>query len=227
MLNTSTNRTPHRRAFVMALLGVAVAAFALRSLRGVWYVMSITASNLTLPGGYVKTGSVQALDVYNAFSLTRPGTTNSVTGPGTALSSMSGMPTVMVLLIAAAGLVLVSAIVRNSLLALAGAVVANHARGQVEMMRTVVENPNYGGNFMLPGQGMAQFMFATMAMITLCGLVGFQIWSANRADRRARRAAGEDIPSPFEQALSMYGGAVRRGSRYDDANDATKSSTAS
>ena len=223
MPDTSTaTRTPHRRAGAIALLTVPVAMLAYASLTTVWYTFNIQAPQLTVPGSFTKTGQIAATQTYTAFSLTQAGTATGPTGPFAALPSVSGMPTIMVFLIAAALLAFAATTMRNSLFAIGGAIAANFAKSNFEAMRALVENPMFGGNYMTTGPGLERFELASMSMIALCATVGIQVFLANRAERKLKQAAGDASPSTLEQIYSFYVGAVKRSSK-DSADTTSKS----
>lgn len=213
--NTTATRTPHRRAGSIALLTVPVAMLAYASLTTIWYTFNISAPQLTVPGSFAKTGQISATQTFTAFALTLPGTATGPTGPTSALSSVSGMPTIMVFLIAAALLAFAATTMRNSLFAMAGVVVANLGKSNFESMRAQVENPMFGGEFMITGPGLERFELSALLMIALCAVVAVQVFLANRLERKIMKAAGDTTPSTLEQIYSFYVGAVKRSAKED------------
>jgi hypothetical protein len=202
----------------MSFIGAAVASIAYWSLRQTWYVFSFDTPAAMLPGQFVKTGTLHANAVYDAFALTLNGTANGPFGPQAAISAIAGMPTPMVLIFASAALLVLAAYIRSTPMAIIALIVANLARGAIGSTRALVENPNYGGSYMFPARGLAWFSVCTLLLLALSVLVGGQVFMINRSEKAMRRAAGEQIPGMLDSVSNLYTGAFSRLSKNNDAN---------
>ena len=210
MADVNVTRDPQRRTIAMSMLGIGIVAFAYMSLAAPWYAMLIEASSITVPGTFETTGAVRASATFNAYALTAHGTAMSHTGPVNALHSIAGMPSPVVMLAVAALAVIASAVLRNALFAVGAFALLYYARMTVASTRALVENPMYGGDYMIPQTGLAWFSFTILFLIALTLLVGVQVAVVNRQDRQARRAAGENIPGVMDVFYAVHQGALAR-----------------
>jgi ABC-type multidrug transport system permease subunit len=224
MADVKVIRDPERRTLAMSLLGVAIVVLAYFSLTAPWYAMLIEASSITVPGTFESTGAVRATASFNAFELTQQGTAMSHTGVVAALHSIAGMPTPVVMLAIASIALVASAVLHNALFAIISFALVYYARMTVTSARSLVENPMYGGEYMIPQKGLAWFSFAILFLIALTILVGMQVAITNFKVRQSRRASGENIPGVMDVLYSVHQGALARAaqrfetSRNDNSN---------
>lgn len=221
MTTLTVARTPHRRATAMSLVGFAVLAWAYASLARPWYKMVISAPAATLPGSLNTTGAIRAESVLNAYTLTAEGTAMTPAGPVAAMRQIGGLPTVMVMLLLVAVLLVATAVLRNGLFAVAAAAVVVYTRNQLGLTRSLVENPVYGGQYMSPEAGLYHFNLAVLVLVGLTVLIGAQVAYANRSERQLRRAAGEDVPGVLDTLYSVHRGALTRAAQRAEARERT------
>lgn len=216
MADVRVIRNPERRTIAMSLLSIAIIVLAYLSLYAPWYALLIEASSVTVPGTFESTGAVRATAFYNAFELTEQGTAMSHTGVVAALHSIAGMPTPVVILAIASVALIASAVLQNALFAIISFALIYYARMTVASTRSLVENPMFGGEYMIPQKGLAWFSFAILFLIALTLLVGMQVAITNFKVRQSRRASGENIPGVMDVLYSVHQGALARAAhRYE------------
>lgn len=200
-METSISKGPAQRLMFLAVLIGAVGVFALMTLKMPWYTFSF--SNDVMPSA--STGEmvqgVEATMVLDGFTL---GTLEMESktmkeiipvGPANII-----MPMIWLGVAVIAGLAV--AFLRNSLFSFVGLISVLLGYKSMGTLRNAMENPQFGGTYNTPEQGIALFTLTLMFAFALLIVLGAQCILVKRREKAERRAAGEDIPPSIMDTIT-------------------------
>lgn len=199
-----SSRTPARRVRSISLLLVAAPLFAWETLNAAWYVMAFEAPSVVLPKSFTTVENVSATAVFTGWDLTQPGTAGSLTGVVRAVNDIAGYPAPLVLLTVGVCIAVLGSIVRSSLLTILASLPMFLAHRSLGVTRQMVENPIFGGQYMTAQPAMWRFSLILLASMAFVVVLAVAVFLSNRAERKAKIAAGEKVEPSLLDLMTAY-----------------------
>ncbi|MFM7088744.1 MAG: hypothetical protein ACKOW9_04415 [Candidatus Paceibacterota bacterium] len=190
---------PYKRLVTLSLLLVPLTYITYINNSKTWYVFKLSAENVYVKNSFKQVKYVSANEEYNAFDLMSPDMVNTITGPVSALNGLLGLPMTSALMCLGALLLVVGAIMRLTVLSVLAAIVINSSRRTLDTMRSLVENPNFGGDYMFPTQVVAQQYLLLILALLLSLMVVAQTIYINYKNK-----VKSDTASTFDVLTSAY-----------------------
>lgn len=227
-------RTRARRLNLMLLLVLATATFGVFTVTMAWYdtylpPTQVMNSSFNRVEGITASGSVTGWDLTHQEAPQGMEVMGQATLPPPRPSSVLGLPQPVFFLVALALFAAVGAVVKIGFVTGIGVVCGFFAWKQLGALRGILENPNFGGAYNHPAQGLMWFQLSLLLAVGLCVAVTIQVVMTNSETRRKEKEEakrnGDPVTPSFLEVLwanTIIGPLARHGNMSSGATKSTE-----
>lgn len=197
---------PYKRLVTLTLLTIPIAVQTFINDSRTWYIFSLNKNEMFIPGSYIKTKNISAYKGFTGYELMSSDMVNTTHGTSAAVNSLAGLPYTTLFVVAGTLVLLMSTLLRLAFLSIISLLLFNASRRSLDITRSLVENPNFGGDYMVPTNVIAQQGFLQIIAIILSILVLIQLLYINKLTKKAsnKMSIFEVITNTYSTVLSRF-----------------------